>query len=319
MVDNRSYHPLVVSLANTGEVLSIVNRSGNRPSHDGAASYLDRAIALCRRGGFGDVLLRGDTDFALTSNFDRWDDDGVRFVFGYDASATMRRYAEDPQALHEDGYRELERRAEEAFAKKKRRARQPRVKEQLVRENGYRNIRLKSEDVAEFVYQPRRCKREYRFVVVRKNLSVERGEQLLFDDIRYFFYVTNDDEMPVEQVVRHANRRCNQENLIAQLKSGVRALHAPVNTLNANWAYMVMASLAWTLKAWMALSLPIAPRWQSKHRVERDDWLRMEFRTFVSGVINIPAQVVLTGRRLLIRLLAYRPQLHVLLRLAGAT
>jgi hypothetical protein len=31
------YHPLVVSLANTGEVLSIVNRSGNRPSHEGAA------------------------------------------------------------------------------------------------------------------------------------------------------------------------------------------------------------------------------------------------------------------------------------------
>jgi hypothetical protein len=28
------YHPLVVSLANTGEALSLVNRSGNRPSHD---------------------------------------------------------------------------------------------------------------------------------------------------------------------------------------------------------------------------------------------------------------------------------------------
>lgn len=313
------YHPLVVSLANTGEVLSLVNRSGNRPSHDGAASYLDRAIALCRRGGFVEVLLRGDTDFALTAHFDRWDDDGVRFVFGYDASATMRRYAEDPQALHEDGYRELERRADEAFAKKKRRARQPRVKEELVRKNGYKNIRLKSEDVAEFVYQPRRCKREYRFVVVRKNLSVERGERVLFDDVRYFFYVTNDDEMPVEQVVRHANQRCNQENLIAQLKSGVRALHAPVNTLNANWAYMVMASLAWTLKAWMALSLPIEPRWRAQHRLEREQWLRMEFRTFVNSVINIPAQVVSTGRRLLIRLLSYRPQLRVLLRLAGAT
>lgn len=313
------YHPLVVTLANTGEVLYIANRSGNRPSHEGAAGYFDRAIALCRRGGFEAILLRGDTDFSLTANFDRWDDDGVRFVFGYDAGATMRAYAEDERSLHEGGYRELERRAEEAFSAKKRRARQPRVKEQLVRDHGYKNIRLKSEHVAEFVYKPTKCEREYRFIVVRKNLSIERGEHVLFPEIRYFFYVTNDDEMTAEQVVLHARKRCDEENIIAQLKSGVRALHAPVNTLNANWAYMVMASLAWTLKAWMALSLPISPRWRAKHRAERDTWLRMEFRTFLNAVINIPAQVVVTGRRLVIRLLAWRPQLEVFLRLAGAT
>jgi Transposase DDE domain group 1 len=313
------YHPLVVSLANTGEVLYIANRSGNRPSHEGAAAYYDRAIALCRRGGFADVLLRGDTDFSLTANFDRWDDDGVRFVFGYDASRTMKGYAEDEKALCEEGYRELQRRADELFSGKKLRARQPRVKEQIVRDNGYKNIRLKSEDVAEFVYRPKRCTREYRFVVVRKNLSVERGEDVLFDDVRYFFYVTNDNEMSAEQVVRNANQRCNQENLIAQLKSGVRALHAPVNTLNANWAYMVMASLAWTLKAWMALTLPISPRWRANHRAERDAWLRMEFRTFVNAVINVPAQILRSGRRIVVRLLAWRPQLGVLLRLAGAT
>lgn len=313
------YHPLVVTLANTGEVLFIANRSGNRPSHEGAAAYFDKAVALCRRGGFKDVLLRGDTDFSLTENFDRWDTDGVRFVFGYDASPTMKGFATDEGALLEDGYYELARRAEDAFADKKRRARQPRVKEQIVRDNGYENIRLKSEDVAEFVYKPVKCQREYRFVVVRKNLSVERGENVLFDDVRYFFYVTNDNDIPAMEVVAHARERCNEENLIAQLKSGVRALHAPVNTLNANWAYMVMASLAWTLKAWMALSLPICPRWRAKHRAERDAWLKMEFRTFLNAVINIPAQVLTSGRRIVIRLLAWRPELAVLLRLEGAT
>ena len=54
---------------------------------------------------------------------------------------------------------------------------------------------------------------------------------------------------PPDQVVAEAHQRCDQENLHAQLKGEVRALHAPVNTLNANWAYLVMASLAWTLKA----------------------------------------------------------------------
>ena len=46
------YHPLVISLANTGEVLSLVNRPGNRPSHEGAAEQVDLAILLCREAGF---------------------------------------------------------------------------------------------------------------------------------------------------------------------------------------------------------------------------------------------------------------------------
>ncbi len=312
------YHPLLISLANTGEPLFIVNRSGNRPSHEGAPVYFDKAIALCRKAGFVDVLLRGDTDFSLTAEFDRWDDDGVRFVFGYDANTTLVDYAMDERTLADDGYRELTRRAEQVFAERARRARQPRVKEQVVRDKGYKNVRLKSEDVAEFVYKPKRCGREYRFIVLRKNLSVERGEHVLFDDVRYFFYVTNDSEMEAEAVVLNANKRCNQENLIEQLKNGVRALHAPVNTLNANWAYMVMASLAWTLKAWMALSLPINPRWADKHRAQRETWLRMEFRTFLNAVIAIPAQVLRTGRQLVIRLLAWRPQLPVFFRLLDA-
>ena len=126
----------------------------------------------------------------------------------------------------------------------KRRALQPRFKEEFVRLKGYKSIRLRSEDVAEFDYRPGACKTTYRMVVLRKNLTVAKGETALFDEVRYFFYITNDRTLTAEQVVFEANDRCNQENLIEQLKNGVRALHAPVNTLNANWAYMVMASLA---------------------------------------------------------------------------
>lgn len=82
------YHPLVVSLANTCEPLLLLNRSGNRPSHEHADGYLDRAIELCRRGGFRKVTLRADTDFTQTKHLDRWDTDGVRFVFGIDARRT---------------------------------------------------------------------------------------------------------------------------------------------------------------------------------------------------------------------------------------
>ena len=246
------YHPLLVSLANTGEPLFIVNRSGNRPSHEGAAAYLDRAVGLCREAGFKDLLLRGDTDFSQTQHLDRWDDDGVGFVFGYDAKKNLTERAD---SLDPAEYAELERRAKAAFvADEDRRAKPTRFKALWVKERGYKNLRLKSEDIAEFDYQPTACNKPYRMVVLRKNISVERGDNVLFDEVRYFFYITNDRDLTAAEVVFESNDRCNQENLIEQLKNGVRALHAPVNTLDANWAYMVMAALAWSFKAWMALS-----------------------------------------------------------------
>ena len=57
------YHPLVISLANTAEPLYLINRSGNRPSHEHAAEALDKMITLCRQAGFKRITLRGDTDF----------------------------------------------------------------------------------------------------------------------------------------------------------------------------------------------------------------------------------------------------------------
>ena len=90
------YHPLVVSLANTGEVLSIVNRPGNRPSHEGAAGEVDRSLLLCLQAGFRKVLVRGDTDFSQSEHLDRWDDvPRVRFIFGFDAVPNLEALAED--------------------------------------------------------------------------------------------------------------------------------------------------------------------------------------------------------------------------------
>ncbi len=89
------YHPLLISLANTAEPLYLVNRSGNRPSHEGATARFDQAIALCRRAGFKKVLLRGDTDFTQTAKLDGWDAAGVRFIFGLDAMANLVKQAEN--------------------------------------------------------------------------------------------------------------------------------------------------------------------------------------------------------------------------------
>ena len=87
----------------------------------------------------------------------------------------------------------------------------------------------------------------------------------------------------------------------------MRALAAPVDNLVSNWAYMVMTSLAWTLKAWAALWLPVHPLHRAAHEAERRNLLRMEFKTFVNAFMRLPCQIVRAGRRLIYRLLNWTP------------
>jgi hypothetical protein len=308
------YSALVVSLANTKEPLYLGLRGANRPSHEGVIDYYDRAISLCRQAGFTEIRLRGDTDFSLTTELDRWDADGVRFVFGYDAKANLIQRAEGSD---DELYHELVTRTEQQIATTPR-TRPANIKDAIVRERGYKVLRQAAEDVVEFSYRPGNCKRDYRVVALRKNISVERGENVLFCKYRYFFYITNDPDLTADEVIDQARQRCNQENLISQLKSDVRALHAPANTLCANWAYMTMAALAWTLKAWSALLLPVTPRWAERHNEQRRRLLTMEFRTYRQAFIEIPAQIITTGRRVRWRVLAYNQWLGTFFRLIDA-
>jgi len=308
-----AYHPCVISLANTGEPLYVINRSGNRPSADGAAGWFDRAITLCRRAGFEKIRLRGDTDFSQTKYLDAWDAAGVTFTFGIDASPKLKALAEN---LPQFAFRPLVR-PPKYEVKTKPRQRPANVKQQIVIEKNFENLRLEREDVAEMRYTPAACEKSYRLVVLRKTIAVERGQQRLFNEVRWFFYISNEWGKSEAWTVADANGRCNQENLIAQLKGGVKALALPVDSLVSNWAYMVMASLAWTLKVWSALWLPTGGRWAQQHAAEKQRLLRMEFSTFVQAMIQIPCQIVRTGRRIVYRLLSWNPWARVLLRLAS--
>ena len=307
------YHALILSLANTGEVLRVVNRSGNRPSQEGAAAQVDRTLELCFRGGFRSVLLRGDTKFAQTEHLDRWDaDPRVRFVFGYEALPNLKAIAEDLPAC---AWKPLDRPARYTV-KTQPRTRPDNVKEAMVVAREFENQRLQSEEVAECNYQPTACRQTYRLVVVRKRIAVEKGQRLLFEKVTYLFYITNDWVSEADVIVFTANDRCDQENLLAQLSGGVRALRAPVDNLVSNWAYMVMTALAWNLKAWWALSLPERPgRWQERHQVEKQWVLRLEFKRFVNAFVRLPCQILRTGRKLVYRLLSWNPYQAIFFRL----
>jgi hypothetical protein len=304
------YCPLVVSLANTKEPLYLLNRSGNRPSHEDAAGYLDKSITLCREAGFRSVLLRGDTDFSQTAHLDRWDDQkDVRFLFGIDAMPNLVLKAE---SLGKSAWKRLER-PPRYDVKTEPRTQPANVKQQVVVERNFKSLRLRCEHVAEIDYQPIKCTRSYRLIICRKTIDVERGQDKLWDEYRYFFHITNDRVTPADELVLQANGRCDQENLIEQLKNGVKAMKLPTDTLISNWAYMVMASLAWSLKAWWGLMLPEEARpgnnaaAKEVRAQQKHDVVRMEFKRFVASVVRLPCQIIKSGGRLLYRLLSYSP------------
>jgi Transposase DDE domain group 1 len=226
------YHPLIISLANTGEVLSIVNRPGNRPSHEGAAEQLDLTILLCRQAGFRRVSLRGDTDFTQTQRLDAWDAEGVSFLFGIDAMPNLKAIAE---GLPASDWIELQR-PPQSTAQGKPRRRPERVKDRIVRERRFETLTRIREDVAEVSYRPTACQESDRLIILRQTIAVEKGQARLFDEIRWRFYLTNDRQGTRRELVFKANDRCDQENLIAQLKGGAHALRAAVDNLVSNWA-----------------------------------------------------------------------------------
>lgn len=285
------YAPLILSLANTKEVLYLVNRPGQSASHCGSVEWIDRAASLVEEVAQR-VTIRGDTDFTHTAHLDRWDEAARRFILGMDAHPKVVGLA---QALPAKAWKRLERLAKyEILTEPRQKA--FRYKEQIVIQKEFKNQVLVGEDIAEIEYQPLQCSQKYRLVIVRKNISVQKGEKPLLDEIRYFFYITNRTDA-AEKIVGLANGRCDQENVIEQLKNGVNAMRMPVHDLLSNWAYRVMAALAWNLKSWYGLLMP--------QRERGLELVKAEFRRFLNAIVLIPCQIVRTARRVIYRVLAY--------------
>jgi hypothetical protein len=285
------YAPLIVSLANTKEVLYLVNRPGNATSQSGSVEWIDRAVELVARVA-PSVTIRGDTDFSHTAQLDRWEGAGHKFILGIDAHPKLVGLA---QALENGAWKPFEREPKYEILTEPR-PKAFRYKEQVVIERQFKNQKLVGEALAEIEYQPAQCRRKYRVIILRKNISVQKGEQALLDEVRYFFYITNRKDK-AERIVGLANGRCDQENVIEQLKNGVNAMRMPVNDLLSNWAYMVMAALAWNLKAWYGLLVP--------NRERGLELVRMEFRRFLHAIVLLPCQIVRTARRVIYRILGY--------------
>jgi len=290
------YHPLVISLAGTREPLFIINRPGNVPSHTDSPVWINKGLDLVT-GVFEKVFLRGDTDFSLTENFDLWSE-RCTFVFGVDARNNLVEIAKSIPTIEW----ELFKREPKYTVKTETRNRPENVKDQVITKRKFKKIETESEYLAEFTYRPGKCLKTYRVVVLKKNLKVFKGEVQLDDEVRYFFYITNDETSTAGEIIEFYRDRADHENDIEQLKNGVKAIHAPSNTLISNWAYMVIASMAWSLKIWYGLLIPNRPL---GHAI-----VRMEFKKFVNTFINIPCLIVKTGRKICYRIIGYNKKIR---------
>ena len=268
-----------------------MNRPGQATSQEGSVAWIDRAVDLVTQVS-GTVTIRGDTDFSHTEQLDRWDKKGNKFILGIDAHPKLVKMADE---LAQSAWRPMERLPKyEIHSEPRQKA--FRYKEQIVIEKEFKNQKLVGEDITEIDYKPYKCSKKYRVIILRKNISVKQGEKVLLDEVKYFFYITNRPDKE-EKIVGLANGRCDQENVIEQLKNGVNAMRMPVRDLVSNWAYMVIATLAWNLKSWYGLLTP--------NRERGMELVKMEFRRFLNAIMLIPCQIVRTSRRVIYRILGY--------------
>jgi len=286
-----AYHPLVISLAGTQEVLRLVNRSGNTTSADDAHEHLEDVLPMIQRHHH-QVLVRGDSAFFSQKMIDVCEEASAYFALVVPGYRNLKELAE---SLDEDAWTPFETKAARERKKhakgKKRRRKRPDVRRKRARARGKRDLKLKKQALAEVSYKTARSNREYR-LIIRRRIIEESSQLALIDRVDYRFAITNlPKSHSAEQVIDHTYGRCDQENVIEQLQNGVAAMRMPTGSLLANAAYMICARLAFNLKSWLA-----------QLRVVPGEVMRWEWKRFRYNFVIIAATVLKHARALRMKL-----------------
>jgi len=296
-----SYHPLLLTLAETHEPLRTINRPGNTASADGSGAALREVLPLLGRH-FRQVRVRGDSKFYRRENIAACEDHGAEFAFVMDGYAVLRDMAETlPNNAWQPFYDQEPRRAAGGETAKQTRHKRRRWRKRIVRQRGYTRLHTTNESVAESAYALANQAldesyglngRTYRVIVKRQRVETSEGQKLLLVENRYRFVITNIPswKMDAAEVLRFAHGRGDQENAIEQLKNGIAALRMPTGELVANGAFLLAGQLAWCLKTW--LSLLALPK----------ETVRWEWKWFRQAFVYVAATITRTARRVVVSL-----------------
>lgn len=280
------YHPLVISLAGTLECLRLINRSGNTPSADGSESHLRELFPMLGRH-FKQVIVRGDSAFAKQAIFDACEEAGHFFAV---VSPQQQNFASLFEALPGEAWKPYRQRARGEKGNRRRRKRGPNRRQERARSRNKRDLQLTKQWIAEISYQPERSDRPYRLIA--RYQEIEEHEQgHLFMLTRFRYVLSNlPPSVSAEEVMDMTYQRCDQENLIEQLQSGVAAMRMPTGGMLSNAAFLTCARLAHNLKPWLAqLALP-------------QETMRWEWKRFRRSFVYCAARVVHTARQVHVRI-----------------
>lgn len=279
------YHPLVISMAETQECLRLVNRPGNTPSADGAAEHIEELVPLLT-SRFKNVLIRGDSAFSRQDIFDVCDGNGLYFAM---VSTCQKNFEDLADSIPERQWMAFRASDRKQVKPSKRRKRGKHRRSQKARQRGKRDLKLEKQWLAEISYAPARSDKPYRLIVRRQRIE-ESVQGELFELWRYRYVLTNlPKSTSTEEAVRQTYQRCDQENVIEQLQSGVAAMRMPTGSLLANHAFLVCARLAHNMKAWLAmLALP-------------EEVMRWEWKRFRQAFVYVAARVVKKARQQIVR------------------
>lgn len=289
------YQPLVVSLAGTGECLAIRNRPGNVRSSDGVADVLDAVLPRVKERG-GKILVRGDSDFDRGDLRAACDRSGAYFAF------VGREFVNRPAlvaTISDAQWRPFRTRAHRARGERRKhpayrsRRRKQNRRRAVARTRNFNELQLAKQWLAELPQLDAATGKPYRLIIRRQRIEHHKGQQHLFDEYRYRYIVTNlPASVSTQDVVDLTYERCDQENVIAQLGSGLAAWRMPVADFDGNSAWLEIARLAWNLGKWLAqLVLP-------------DEVVRWEWKRFRQAFVYAVAQVICSSRQLIVRISA---------------
>jgi len=294
-----SYHPLLLSLAETQEVLRTINRSGNTFSAVGAAGALTEILPMVAEH-FRRVYVRGDSAFFQKPIMAECIKAKAGFALVMDSCQTLREKAE---SLPESAWKPFSAHRAERVARRaagcRVRRKRPRLRRRIARQRGYKTLTTTRQWVAQFDYRLS-CGlesygvvgRTFRVVVKRQRIETTQGQEHLFTEYVYRFVISNipRQEMNASELLCFAYGRCDQENIIEQFKNGLAAMRMPTGELLANDAFLMAGQLAWGLRAWLSLlALP-------------QETLRWEWKWFRQAFVYIAAKITSHARRAVVHL-----------------
>ena len=287
------YHPLLVSLAQTGECLAIRNRPGNVRSSQDAAAVLNEVLPQVRERA-EHVLVRGDSDF---DRQDVRDAASKHDAFYASVGREQTGRPEIAMAIPDSAYRPFLPRAWRAVERRcsktnyRARRRKQNRRRRRAQDRNYKELRLVEQQIAEVSIRPGGATKDYRLIVRRQLIKVLKGQQPLFTQYRYRYVVT---DLPgsAEDVIDETYMRCDQEKIIQQLGAGLAAWRMPVAEFEGNAAWLEIARLAWNIAKWIALlALPA-------------EAIRWEWKRFRQALVYVAAQVLRRSRQVTVRLSA---------------